>query len=291
MDLATVGPLRLVIVSVEPAQAGLASVLAKVVAECGGPRNTPGLSTITGWPVRCAGGRVSNCRLETLKLVCTGCLPNDYATLLIFVCPSSGTLDDRTRTAVSRSPGTLRRLRQLMALTPAASARGRSLMPARHVAETLQRHQRDADVACGRQVEEAGATAVIDSAHQEDQDDQPGPTGSDPSPEKHDAEHADMVTASGPDSKAEQRAPAEVPAGLARIRTAAANATSALFGVTRAVGGARGTSKTDAVAAEHDSDKDDTNRGGPETGAQACHAAITRLPPSWPFLLKGDAMM
>lgn len=54
VDLATVGPLRLVVVSVEPAKAGLVSVLAEVVAECGGPSNTRGLSTVDGWPVRCA---------------------------------------------------------------------------------------------------------------------------------------------------------------------------------------------------------------------------------------------
>ena len=52
MDLATVGPLRLAVVSVQPAQAGLASVLVEVTAERGGPGNSPGLSTIHGWPVR-----------------------------------------------------------------------------------------------------------------------------------------------------------------------------------------------------------------------------------------------
>ncbi len=54
VDLATVGPLCLEVVSVEPAQAGQVSVLVEVTAERGGPANTPGLSTINGWPVRYA---------------------------------------------------------------------------------------------------------------------------------------------------------------------------------------------------------------------------------------------
>ena len=57
MDLATVGPLRLEVVSVEPGEEGQASVLVEVTAERGGPRNSPGLSTIDGWPVRYAGMR------------------------------------------------------------------------------------------------------------------------------------------------------------------------------------------------------------------------------------------
>ena len=67
VDLATVGPLRLEVVSVEPGQQGQASVLVEVTAECGGPGNTPGLSTIDGWPVRCAHARHSDPGLSSAK--------------------------------------------------------------------------------------------------------------------------------------------------------------------------------------------------------------------------------
>lgn len=150
-------------------------------------------------------------------------------------------------------------------LSPAAAAPGRSLMPARHVAETLQRHQRDAELARGRQVEEAGAAAVIDSAHQEDQGD--SPPHPDSSPEADDAEPADTVTQGSRDGSSELRTPAEVPAGLARIRTAAANATSALLGVRRAVGGAIGTTKAGAKPAEEDREADETKGGASNAGA------------------------
>jgi len=82
VDLATVGPLRLEVVSVEPAQAGQVSVLVEVTAERGGPGNTPGLSTINGWPVRYAAwshmrasiqrssyGDHCKCRVSLIKLL------------------------------------------------------------------------------------------------------------------------------------------------------------------------------------------------------------------------------
>ena len=153
-------------------------------------------------------------------------------------------------------------------------------MPARHVAETLQRHQRDAEVAQGRQVEEAGAEAVIDSAHQDRQDDEPPEpepvteAGS-AAPERQPAGSSEAQGAPGeskPDSGDERPAPAEPPAGLARIRTAAANATSRLLGVTRAMGG--GTAAT-APRTDHDSNTQDTSRDPPDAGVQLCHATAT----------------
>ncbi len=139
-------------------------------------------------------------------------------------------------------------------------------MPARHAAETLQRHQRDAEVAHGRQVEEAGAEAVIDSAHQDDQGDDP------PEPEPATAAAGgaasdDQPTDSKPDGGAERLAPAEAPAGLARIRTAAANATSRLLGVTRALGGATAATNADAEKEDHDGDTQGTSRDTPDAGA------------------------
>ena len=140
-------------------------------------------------------------------------------------------------------------------------------MPARHAAETLQRHQRDAEVARGRQVEDAGSAAVIDSAHQADQGDEDMAPAPDPSPEAANTEPAESVTESRPDSGGEQRATAEAPAGLARIRTAAANATSALLGVTRAVGGAMGTSRAEPeTAGRRDSGGDEMTLGASDAG-------------------------
>ncbi len=53
VDLSTVGPLRLSVVSVTLALGDFASVLVEVVPARGSPANSPGLSTIYGWPVRC----------------------------------------------------------------------------------------------------------------------------------------------------------------------------------------------------------------------------------------------
>ena len=157
---------------------------------------------------------------------------------------------------------------------------GRSLTPARHVAETLQRHQRDAEAARGRPAEDAGAEAVIDSAHQDDQgDDPPGPEpdagqeAANGEPERDEAEGK-------PDSGVEQHPPAEVPAGLARIRTAAANATSALLGgvMSRAVGGAKGAASADAGnTVEHDGSAEKENRDGPPAGALTCSCTRWQL--------------
>ena len=161
----------------------------------------------------------------------------------------------------------------------AAAACYRSLTPARHAAETLQRHQRDAEVAAGRQVEEAGAEAVIDSAHQDDQgDDPPEPQ---PDAKAGDAGPADTATESKTDGSGDQRtpteskpdgsdkqpAPAEAPAGLARIRTAAANATSRLLGVTRAIGGATAPTTADAEKADQNAEPHEKSRDTPDAGA------------------------
>lgn len=53
VDLSTVGPLRLAVVSVHPAPGKFASVLVEVAPQRGNPANSPGISTISGWPIRC----------------------------------------------------------------------------------------------------------------------------------------------------------------------------------------------------------------------------------------------
>ena len=121
-------------------------------------------------------------------------------------------------------------------------------------------------MAHGRQIEEAGAEAVIDSAHQDDQGDEPPQI--EPEAEAGSALADDQPTESKPDGGADRPAPAEAPpAGLARIRTAAANATSRLLGVTRAIGGAPAPSNVDAATA-HDGDMAETDRANPDAGAQ-----------------------
>ncbi len=147
-------------------------------------------------------------------------------------------------------------------------------MPARHAAETLQRHQRDAEVAHGRQLEEAGAEAVIDSAHQDDQGDEPPDT--EPEAEADGAASDDQPTNSKPDGSAERPAPAEAPAGLARIRTAAANATSRLLGVTRAIGGGTATASAEAERADHDGDVQGKEGDTLNAGMQPCWYAAMR---------------
>lgn len=52
VDLSTIGPLQLSLVSVEALVGAAVSVLLEVTSEPGTRANTPGLTTIDGWPIR-----------------------------------------------------------------------------------------------------------------------------------------------------------------------------------------------------------------------------------------------
>ena len=149
----------------------------------------------------------------------------------------------------------------------------RSLTPARHVAETLQRHQKDSEAAAGRSDEAAGAAAPIDSAHQEDRGDDDEAAGKDGQPGSaalgvpDGAVEESVQDRDAEGASPEQEATAGVPSGLPRIRTAAASATSAILGVARRVG-AIAPAKQDGHSAEASRDADGADGMAHDDGEQ-----------------------